>query len=64
MMLIDEHPEALLEKFMRYQPPSVDKARWVLQMTNNTVAKSRVRYETSRLKEHTLLTLLILCSMT
>lgn len=37
MMLIDEHPESLLEKFMMYQPPAVDQAKWVLQMTNNNV---------------------------
>lgn len=37
MMLIDEHPGSLLEKFMMYQPPAVDQAKWVLQMTNNNV---------------------------
>jgi uncharacterized protein (TIGR00730 family) len=34
MILIDEDPEALLIKFESYQPPQVDKAAWVLQMTN------------------------------
>ncbi len=38
MVLIDEHPEALLDKFEFYQPPTGDKARWVLQMTHNTGA--------------------------
>ena len=34
MILIDEDPEALLTKFETYQPPQVDKAAWVLQMSN------------------------------
>ena len=38
MLLIDEHSEALLEKFTLYQPPTMDKAKWVLQMSNNKVA--------------------------
>ncbi len=34
MILVDENPESLLQKFETYQPPTVDKARWVLQFTN------------------------------
>ena len=35
MVLIDENPEVLLKKFEAYQPPKIDKAKWILQMTNN-----------------------------
>ncbi len=31
MILVDENPEHLLQKFETYQPPTVDKAQWVLQ---------------------------------
>ncbi len=31
MILVDENPERLLQKFETYQPPTVDKAQWVLQ---------------------------------
>ncbi len=34
MILADENPERLLQKFESYQPPTVDKARWVLQLAN------------------------------
>jgi uncharacterized protein (TIGR00730 family) len=32
MVMTDESPNGLLEKFSLYQPPQLDKARWVLQM--------------------------------
>jgi uncharacterized protein (TIGR00730 family) len=32
MLLIEEHPEALLEQFAAYRPPTVDKAVWALEM--------------------------------
>lgn len=35
MILIDEDPAALLEKFENYKPPKVDKAEWVLRMLND-----------------------------
>lgn len=34
MVLIDESPEGLLRKFESYQPPTVDKAEWILRMNN------------------------------
>jgi len=33
MILIDEDPEGLLQKFETYRPPTVDKAKWVLQLS-------------------------------
>ncbi|RPI94451.1 MAG: TIGR00730 family Rossman fold protein [Chloroflexi bacterium] len=33
MILVDENPERLLQKFETYQPPTVDKAKWVLQFS-------------------------------
>lgn len=35
MMLVDEDPETLLEKFESYRPPTASKAAWALQMTNS-----------------------------
>ncbi len=35
MILVDVNPDALLRKFEDYQPPSVDMARWALDMTNS-----------------------------
>ncbi len=35
MILVDEDPEALLDKFAVYRPPQVDKAEWILKMSNN-----------------------------
>jgi len=34
MVLVDESPDALLDKSEGYQPPGVDKAEWILRMTN------------------------------
>ncbi len=34
MLLLDENPAGLLDQFARYQPPTVDKAKWALQMMN------------------------------
>ncbi|HSB01007.1 MAG TPA: TIGR00730 family Rossman fold protein [Anaerolineales bacterium] len=34
MILVDENPERLLQKFETYQPPTVDKAQWVLRFLN------------------------------
>ena len=38
MLVIDEHPESLLEKFSAYQPPKVNKTEWALAMMKNTDA--------------------------
>jgi uncharacterized protein (TIGR00730 family) len=35
MILVDEDPERLLQKFETYQPPTVDKAQWVLQFAHS-----------------------------
>ncbi len=35
MILVDVNPDALLKKFEDYQPPSVDMARWALDMINS-----------------------------
>jgi uncharacterized protein (TIGR00730 family) len=32
MVLVDEDPKVLLEKFAAYQPPKIDKAAWILQL--------------------------------
>ena len=32
MLMVDENPAALLDKFETYQPPVADKAAWALQM--------------------------------
>ena len=34
MLLVDEDPERLLQKFETYHPPIVDKAKWVLQLSH------------------------------
>ncbi len=34
MILMDEDPERLLQKFEAYRPPVVDKAKWVLRLSN------------------------------
>ncbi len=34
MILMDEDPERLLRKFETYQPPKMDKAKWVLGLSN------------------------------
>jgi uncharacterized protein (TIGR00730 family) len=34
MLLIEEDPEALLARFERYRPPSVDKATWTLRLSS------------------------------
>jgi len=35
MILTDDNPERLLQKFETYQPPTIDKAKWVLGLSNN-----------------------------
>lgn len=35
MVLIDENPEVLLQKFESYQAPINNKAQWVIRMSNN-----------------------------
>jgi len=35
MILVDENPEKLLQKFESYHPPITDKAKWVLQLTSD-----------------------------
>jgi uncharacterized protein (TIGR00730 family) len=32
MILIDDDPESLLDKFAKYEPPIIDKAKWILGM--------------------------------
>jgi uncharacterized protein (TIGR00730 family) len=34
MVLVDEQPERILEQFGRYDPPKVDKAKWILSLRN------------------------------
>ncbi len=34
MALVDDKPEGLLEQFERYQPPKVDKTKWILGLKN------------------------------
>jgi uncharacterized protein (TIGR00730 family) len=36
MVLVDEDPERLLEKFAAYQPPKIDKAAWILQLNEQS----------------------------
>jgi uncharacterized protein (TIGR00730 family) len=43
MVLVDDNPQKLLEKFGQYQPPMVNKAQWVLRMT--TSSKTGDHYE-------------------
>jgi len=35
LVLIDDNPKSLLEKFESYHPPSIDKAAWALRMKNS-----------------------------
>jgi uncharacterized protein (TIGR00730 family) len=35
MILMDDDPERLLQKFETYHPPMVDKAKWVLQLSTD-----------------------------
>ena len=35
MVLVDDNPQGLLEKFGQYRPPLVDKVKWVLRMTTS-----------------------------
>ena len=32
MIIIDDDPESLLDKFSKYEPPKIDKAKWILGM--------------------------------
>ncbi|MBN1873923.1 MAG: TIGR00730 family Rossman fold protein [Anaerolineae bacterium] len=34
MVLVDHDPAALLEQFVTYQAPQIDKAKWILQLNN------------------------------
>ena len=36
MVLVDENPERLLEKFAAYQPPKIDKAAWILALNEQS----------------------------
>jgi uncharacterized protein (TIGR00730 family) len=36
MVLVDEDPEKLLEKFAAYQPPKIDKAAWILALNEES----------------------------
>jgi len=36
MILIDDNPEALLDKFINFEPPRADKVKWALDMLNKT----------------------------
>ena len=33
MVLVEDNPEALLDRFETYQPPTGDKAAWILKMS-------------------------------
>ena len=33
MIVIDDNPVQLIEKFKEYKPPKSDKARWAIKMT-------------------------------
>lgn len=35
MILVDENPEKLLQKFESYRPPKIDKAKWALQLSSD-----------------------------
>jgi uncharacterized protein (TIGR00730 family) len=35
MVLVDEDPRTLLDKFETYQPPTIDKAAWILRLSNH-----------------------------
>ena len=35
MLLVDEDPLSLLDKFENYTPPRADKAAWALKLKNN-----------------------------
>lgn len=35
MVLVDEYPNKLLEKFTRFEPPAADKADWALKMNQS-----------------------------
>ncbi len=35
MILMDEDPERLLQKFETYRPPRIDKAKWVLELSKD-----------------------------
>ena len=39
MILVDENPENLLQKFETYQPPNIDKAKWALQLSSDQDAE-------------------------
>ena len=32
MIIIDDDPDSLLDKFSSYVPPNIDKAKWILGM--------------------------------
>jgi hypothetical protein len=32
MIIIDDDPDFLLDKFLKYEPPIIDKAKWILGM--------------------------------
>ena len=36
MVLVDENPNGLLEKFAAYQPPKIDKAAWILALNEES----------------------------
>jgi uncharacterized protein (TIGR00730 family) len=35
MLLVDDNPSALLDKFERYSPPTADKAAWALKLSRS-----------------------------
>ena len=37
MILVDENPEILLQKFETYHPPIIDKVKWVLQLASDKI---------------------------
>lgn len=39
MIMVDENPESLLQQFGTYHPPTIDKAKWVLQLLNDQTSE-------------------------
>ncbi|MBI5030370.1 MAG: TIGR00730 family Rossman fold protein [Chloroflexi bacterium] len=36
MIMVDDNPERLLSKFETYQPPKLDKTKWILHLSNKS----------------------------
>jgi uncharacterized protein (TIGR00730 family) len=40
LVLVDDEPAELLQKFQDYRPPTIDKAAWALALANNHLSKT------------------------